>query len=76
MIERINLDGSERENILQLSGPSWISSLLIESNRLFWADREMSYLMSFDLSDNDRQTQILAENLNNPNKIAKSGKIF
>ncbi|KAI6189506.1 Low-density lipoprotein receptor repeat class B containing protein [Aphelenchoides bicaudatus] len=74
VIERSNLDGSQRESVMQFHGPEWISSLLIDGSRLFWTDRESSSLLSVDLNGDLTNVQMLAQHLNNPNSIAKSGQ--
>lgn len=75
-IERMNLDGSGRESIVRLSGPSWVSSLLIDSaaNQMFWVEREMSHLMSLDLAKDGAKSRIVTEYLDSPNAITKSGE--
>lgn len=74
-IERINLDGQERQLLVQLKGPNWISSMFVDGKQLFWADREMSTLMSYNLSDSRKSenVRVVAEHLDSPNGVTKMG---
>jgi hypothetical protein len=69
------LDGSQRESVLVLHGPGWISSLLVDNYQLFWTDLEIGSLMRVDLSGEADNFQTIAQHLNNPNSIAKSGML-
>lgn len=71
-IERVNLDGFQRESVLQLHGPGWIFSMLVENSQLYWAD-ELGTLMKVHLNGEAGNVQMVAQHLNNPNSIAKSG---
>lgn len=72
----MHLDGLNRERIVQLNGPNWISSMLIDSNQLFWTDREMSTLMSLNLNNGEGRARVVAEHLDSPNAIAKLGMLL
>jgi sugar lactone lactonase YvrE len=74
-IERSNLDGSQRESVLQLHGSGWITSLLIDSSQLFWTS-EIGALMRVDLNGGADNIQMVTQHLKNPNSIAKSGKFL
>ncbi|KAI6189246.1 hypothetical protein M3Y98_00442000 [Aphelenchoides besseyi] len=77
-IERSWLDGTHREVLIRLSGPNWITSIVVDSenDQIYWVDIEMSTLMVAQLSDG-RNPRVLMENLRRPHSITKMGdKIY
>ncbi|KAI6216141.1 Low-density lipoprotein receptor repeat class B [Aphelenchoides besseyi] len=75
-IERSWLDGTHREVLIRVSGPNWITSIVVENDQIYWVDIEMSMLMVAQLSD-ARNPRVLMENLRSPHSITKMGdKIY